>query len=83
MKQQTGGADLFKQGHDPLVQLQNNFSDMGITKDSQGVCYHGFYFIFLISIIWSLSYLSCYDMTENVENDIPFKLPTTQEIKRS
>ncbi|KAG6450365.1 protein Gawky [Manduca sexta] len=34
MKQQAGG-DLFKQGHDPLVQLQNNFSDMAITKDSQ------------------------------------------------
>ncbi|XP_049868969.1 protein Gawky isoform X2 [Pectinophora gossypiella] len=35
MKQQAGGADLFKQSHDPLAQLQNNFSDMTIAKDSQ------------------------------------------------
>ncbi|CAH2037775.1 unnamed protein product, partial [Iphiclides podalirius] len=35
MKQQAGGADLFKQSHDPLVHLQNNFSDMSITKDTQ------------------------------------------------
>ncbi|CAH0397998.1 unnamed protein product [Chilo suppressalis] len=35
MKQQAGGADLFKPTHDPLVQLQSNFSDMGITKDTQ------------------------------------------------
>ncbi|XP_041978299.1 protein Gawky isoform X2 [Aricia agestis] len=35
MKQQTGGSDLFKQSHDPLNTLQSNFSDMGISKDSQ------------------------------------------------
>ncbi|KAL4709857.1 hypothetical protein ACJJTC_003820 [Scirpophaga incertulas] len=34
MKQQAGGADLFKPSHDPLAQLQNNFSDMSITKDT-------------------------------------------------
>lgn len=37
MKQQASGADLFKQSHDPLSQLQNNFGDMAITKESQGV----------------------------------------------
>ncbi|XP_013199683.1 protein Gawky isoform X1 [Amyelois transitella] len=36
MKQQAGGGDIFKQSHDPLAQLQNNFSDMGIAKESQG-----------------------------------------------
>ncbi|XP_022121163.2 protein Gawky isoform X1 [Pieris rapae] len=36
MKQQAGGADLYKQSHDPLTQLGNNFSDMTIGKDSQG-----------------------------------------------
>ncbi|XP_028161635.1 protein Gawky isoform X6 [Ostrinia furnacalis] len=35
MKQQAGGADLFKPSHDPLAGLQNNFSDMGISKDTQ------------------------------------------------
>ncbi|GBP38396.1 Protein Gawky [Eumeta japonica] len=35
MKQQTGGSDFFKQSQDPLAQLQNNFSDISITKDSQ------------------------------------------------
>ncbi|XP_050346253.1 protein Gawky isoform X2 [Nymphalis io] len=35
MKQQAGGSDLFKQSHDPLSHLQNNFSDMSITKDTQ------------------------------------------------
>ncbi|XP_045497250.1 protein Gawky isoform X2 [Colias croceus] len=35
MKQQAGGADLFKQSHDPLAGLPNNFSDMSIGKDSQ------------------------------------------------
>ncbi|XP_045771853.1 protein Gawky isoform X3 [Maniola jurtina] len=33
-KQQTGGSDLFKQSHDPLAPLHNNFSDLNI-KDSQ------------------------------------------------
>lgn len=37
MKQQAGGADLYKQNHDPLSQLGNNFSDMTIGKDSQAV----------------------------------------------
>nr|XP_021192505.2 protein Gawky isoform X1 [Helicoverpa armigera]XP_021192521.2 protein Gawky isoform X1 [Helicoverpa armigera]XP_049699497.1 protein Gawky isoform X1 [Helicoverpa armigera] len=36
MKQQAGSSDLFKQGHDPIAQLQNNFSDMSIPKDTQG-----------------------------------------------
>ncbi|XP_039753809.1 protein Gawky isoform X2 [Pararge aegeria] len=35
MKQQTGGSDLFKQSHDPLAPLQNNFGDMSISKDTQ------------------------------------------------
>lgn len=35
MKQQTGGSDLFKQTHDPLAPLQNNFSDISISKDTQ------------------------------------------------
>ncbi|XP_063380827.1 protein Gawky isoform X3 [Cydia fagiglandana] len=34
MKQQAGG-DLFKQGPDPMSQLQNNFGNMDIAKDSQ------------------------------------------------
>ncbi|XP_073945094.1 trinucleotide repeat containing adaptor protein gawky isoform X3 [Choristoneura fumiferana] len=36
MKQQAGGADLFKQGPDPLTQLQNNFNDISISKEAQG-----------------------------------------------
>ncbi|XP_026317598.1 protein Gawky isoform X5 [Hyposmocoma kahamanoa] len=35
MNKQAGGADLFKQSHDPLAQLPNNFSEMAISKDSQ------------------------------------------------
>lgn len=35
MKQQSGGADLFKQGHDPLGPLQSNFNEISITKDTQ------------------------------------------------
>ncbi|XP_013169228.1 PREDICTED: protein Gawky [Papilio xuthus] len=35
MKQQAGGADLFKQNHDPLNHLQNNFNEISISKDSQ------------------------------------------------
>lgn len=37
MNKQAGGADLFKQTHDPLTQLPNNFSEMAISKDSQAV----------------------------------------------
>lgn len=37
MKQQAGGADLFKQSHDPLASLQNNFTDLSIAKDPQAV----------------------------------------------
>ncbi|XP_068632111.1 protein Gawky isoform X2 [Battus philenor] len=35
MKQQAGGADLFKQSHDPLGHLQNNFNEISISKDPQ------------------------------------------------
>ncbi|VVD04511.1 unnamed protein product [Leptidea sinapis] len=35
MKQQAGGADLFKQSHDPMSQLPNNFAEMTIGKDPQ------------------------------------------------
>lgn len=37
MRQQSGGSDMYKQSHDPLGQLQNNFGDMSIAKDSQAV----------------------------------------------
>lgn len=42
MKQQAGGSDLFKQSHDPLTHLQNNFNDMTITKDTQSVSIFSF-----------------------------------------
>ncbi|KAJ2946151.1 hypothetical protein O0L34_g5083 [Tuta absoluta] len=35
MKQQSGGGDLFKQSHDPLAQMQNNFNDLSIAKEPQ------------------------------------------------
>ncbi|CAH0719509.1 unnamed protein product, partial [Brenthis ino] len=35
MKQQAGGSDLFKQSHDPLAGLPNNFNEMSLNKDTQ------------------------------------------------